>query len=282
MSKDAVRQWDSTAGNNTDVGGNNLAEGMAPAVVNNAIREIMAQVSDLVARGADIASASTLNLDAEPSFTANITGTTTVTAVTLTAGQWFIARAVGAFQFTASSSLIVNGSTTQNYTTAADDLLMFWGFTSSVVRVWIINQTAIQNASTTVAGKVELATTEEYWAGSDTSRALGVSETRDAAAEQTLTDDTTIAVDMTAGINFTVTLGGNRTLGNPTVGDQQSGYIRIVQDGTGSRTLAYGSNWEFAGGTAPTLSTGAADEDVLFYQVISSTRILASLVKDIS
>lgn len=104
----------------------------------------------------------------------------------------------------------------------------------------------------------------------------------DAAAEVTLTDAATIAVDMSTFINGTVTLAGNRTLGNPTntkVG--QTGRIRIVQDGTGTRTLAYAANWEFAGATAPVLSTAPGAEDILFYTVISATRIYASLAKAI-
>lgn len=100
--------------------------------------------------------------------------------------------------------------------------------------------------------------------------------------EVTLTDAATIAVDLSTGINFVVTLGGNRTLGNPTnekVG--QSGHIRIVQDGAGSRTLAYGSDWEFAGASAPTLSTAIGAQDLLFYKVIATDRVFASLTKAI-
>jgi hypothetical protein len=104
-----------------------------------------------------------------------------------------------------------------------------------------------------------------------------------AADQVTLTDATTIAVDMSTFLNASVTLGGNRTLGNPTntkVG--QTGYIKIVQDATGSRTLAYGSNWEFGGGIAPVLTTTANAVDILFYQVLSSTSILGSMVRNIS
>lgn len=39
-----VGEWDTDADNNTDVGGINIAEGMAPSGVNNAMREIMAQI----------------------------------------------------------------------------------------------------------------------------------------------------------------------------------------------------------------------------------------------
>lgn len=103
-----------------------------------------------------------------------------------------------------------------------------------------------------------------------------------AAAEVALTDAATIAVDMSTFINAAVTLAGNRTLGQPSntkVG--QTGVIRIVQDGTGSRTLAYHADWKFAGGVDPTLSTAAGTEDLLFYQVIGANKIYASLVKAI-
>jgi hypothetical protein len=84
----------------------------------------------------------------------------------------------------------------------------------------------------------------------------------------TLTDGATITPDMADSNNFTVTLEGNRTLANPsnlTAG--QSGSIFIVQDATGSRTLAYGSQYDFIGGTAPTLSTAANSVDRIDYVV---------------
>lgn len=44
MPKNAVSDWDTTAINNTDVGGINIAEGCAMANLNNGMREIMAQI----------------------------------------------------------------------------------------------------------------------------------------------------------------------------------------------------------------------------------------------
>lgn len=95
-----------------------------------------------------------------------------------------------------------------------------------------------------------------------------------------LTDAATIAVDFSDSNNFSVTLGGNRTLGNPT--NQvagQSGSIFVTQDGSGSKTLAYSSDWEFAGGTAPTLSTAANAVDRIDYIVRASGSIHAVLTK---
>ena len=99
----------------------------------------------------------------------------------------------------------------------------------------------------------------------------------------TLTDGATITPDMDDSNNFTVTLGGNRTLANPTnLTAGQSGSIFIVQDGTGSRTLAWGSYWDFAGGTAPTLTTTASAVDRVDYVVRTSTSIHAVFTADYS
>ena len=90
----------------------------------------------------------------------------------------------------------------------------------------------------------------------------------------TLSDGANISYDMDDGNNATVTLGGNRTLDNPsnvTVG--QSGSIFIVQDGTGSRTLSFGSAYDFASGTAPTLTTAASAVDRIDYVVRTTTSI---------
>jgi hypothetical protein len=98
----------------------------------------------------------------------------------------------------------------------------------------------------------------------------------------TLTDGATITPDFSTGNNFTVTLGGNRTLANPTnttVG--QSGVIYIVQDGTGSRTLGVGTHWHFPAGTAPTLTTTGGSVDVFAFSVRSSTSVVANAILDV-
>ena len=91
-----------------------------------------------------------------------------------------------------------------------------------------------------------------------------------------LTDGATITIDMADSNNFSVTLGGNRTFANPsndTAG--QSGSIFITQDGTGGRTASWDTDWEWAGGTAPTLTTTAAASDRIDYVIRSGTSIQA-------
>ncbi|MFQ5954020.1 MAG: hypothetical protein ACE5JZ_03040 [Kiloniellales bacterium] len=82
----------------------------------------------------------------------------------------------------------------------------------------------------------------------------------------TLTDAANIAWEAEANQVASVTLAGNRTLDNPTNMKDGATYVLIVkQDATGSRTLSYGSAYKWPGGTAPTLSTGANDVDILVF-----------------
>ena len=98
-----------------------------------------------------------------------------------------------------------------------------------------------------------------------------------------LTDATSITSDFDTAQNFAVTLGGNRTLENPSnIDPGQTGSIFVVQDGTGGRTLSFGSYWKFAGGTAPTLSTAISAVDRIDYVVYTSTAIHAVASLNIS
>jgi len=123
--------------------------------------------------------------------------------------------------------------------------------------------TLSSNAQTQLAAKAALATAQTFTAGQ--------------RGEITaLTSATTITIDMADSNNFSVTLAHNATFANPsndTAG--QSGSIFITQDGTGSRTASWGTDWEFAGGTAPTLTTTAAAVDRIDYIIKSGTSIQA-------
>jgi hypothetical protein len=127
-----------------------------------------------------------------------------------------------------------------------------------------------------------LITTAVQFLANTASKVLTTDQVWSAAGVVTLTDAATIAVDMSSFINAKVTLGGNRTLGQPSnakVG--QSGCIEIIQS-TGSHTLAYHADWYFAGGTDPVLSTAAGARDLLFYQVMNDSKIFATLVKAVA
>jgi len=100
--------------------------------------------------------------------------------------------------------------------------------------------------------------------------------------EATLTDAATISWNLQTQQSAVVTLGGNRTLDTPT--NMRAGYtymLRVIQDGTGTRTLAYHADYLFPGGVDPVLSTGADDVDILsFYS--SGTKMYGTILKDFS
>jgi hypothetical protein len=97
-----------------------------------------------------------------------------------------------------------------------------------------------------------------------------------------LTFGSTITPNFSGGNIFTVTLTGNTTLGNPSnLVAGQCGQIFITQDSTGSRTLGYGNEWNFPGGTPPTLTTSGGATDVLSFCSWSATQIAAQLTANL-
>lgn len=150
---------------------------------------------------------------------------------------------------------------------------------SAWISILTLNQST--NVVTSVESSASLAVANTFSAMNTFSGPISATANAYMAID-TLTDAATIAVDMSLGNNFSVTLGGSRTLGNPTnLNAGQSGIIFITQDATGSRTLAYSSYWDFPNSTAPTLTTTANAIDVLVYTVRTSTSIAAQLITNI-
>tara|TARA_R100001510_G_C7610620_1_gene174317 strand:- start:79 stop:1035 length:957 start_codon:yes stop_codon:yes gene_type:complete len=91
---------------------------------------------------------------------------------------------------------------------------------------------------------------------------------------------TSLALNLSTGNDFAVTLTGDSTLENPSnakIG--QCGTIRLIQDGSGNHTFSFGDAYNFAGGTAPTNTKTAAAVDLLIYKVreVSSVDVASIL-----
>jgi hypothetical protein len=118
---------------------------------------------------------------------------------------------------------------------------------------------AVTNSRTPLAHATSHAT-----AGSDpvTPASIGAVAVQ---APQTLTDAATILTDASTGTHFRVTLGGNRTLDNPTgLVDGQKILWELIQDGTGGRTITLGSRFEVGADLGSiTLSTAPGARDFL-------------------
>lgn len=132
-----------------------------------------------------------------------------------------------------------------------------------------------------------IATKEEIWAGAATGKIVTPLALRQAQVPTDVTAQLGTAggvlIDMTAGINHSVTLSSNTTVLSPgspwpdaIVG--RVGRIIIAQDSVGGRTLSWASPWRFAGG-APTLSTAAFAVDLVEYVVLHGGKILCTITK---
>lgn len=83
-------------------------------------------------------------------------------------------------------------------------------------------------------------------------------------------DGATITFNLNNSLIHTVTLGGNRTLAvsNETTG--RPFFIRLVQDGTGGRTVTWWSGIRWPSGSEPTLSTDISVSDSFMFIPLGS------------
>jgi hypothetical protein len=122
-------------------------------------------------QGNDIASASTIDLDSATGNLVDVTGTTTITAVTLSQGRFRLVRFTGILTLTNGASLVLPGGA--NITTAAGDFAMFEGYAAGVVRVAFLSRASgrpvvsntISNSSTILGADVNLSNTANYFDG---------------------------------------------------------------------------------------------------------------------
>ena len=93
------------------------------------------------------------------------------------------------------------------------------------------------------------------------------------------TTTATTTLDFTQGNSFSFTLGASITIANPTgVTTGQSGVILIQENDTGGYTCSWGTSWDFASSTAPTLITTANALNALPYFARSTTSIVVGSV----
>lgn len=112
--------------------------------------------------------------------------------------------------------------------------------------------------------------------------ATAVNERELIYTEVELTDAATVTIDGAIKRCFRLTLGGNRTLATPinlVAGNVIN--LALKQDATGSRTVTWGSDWDWGVAGTPTLSTVAGRVDfVSAYYSGAHSKLIAIFWKD--
>lgn len=135
---------------------------------------------------------------------------------------------------------------------------------------------ALANTNSAISGKQDA---DADTAKTDVVQTFSVAQRGAVTDHGSLIANTAFRQDFSLSNHFKMTLAGNITLNNPT--NQvagQSGAMEIVNGG--SYTVSFGSDFDFAAGTPPTIT--ASGTDVLSYYVSSANNIVVDVIQNLS
>ena len=203
------------------------------------------------------------------------TGGTMTGSITFAGGQTFPVAGIQSGTTSQVGVVQLTDSTSSTSTTTA-------ATPNSVKSAYDLANAALPKSGGTMTGAITFAAgqTISGYGAIDTAQTWTKGQRGEVTA---LTSASTVTIDMADSNNFSLTLGHNVTLANPTnLTAGQSGAVTITQASSGGPyTVSYGTNWKFPGGTVPTKTTTASSVCVLLYYVESSTRITAKLLNDV-
>jgi hypothetical protein len=287
MARTKISEFSATPGDNTDIDGIDIAEGCAPSGINNAIRELMAQLKDMqTGASGDTFTFANFNVD-----NINVNGNT----VSSTDTNGNINLTPNGTGSVVVSKADINGGTVDG-TAIGGSSAAAGAFTTLSATGQLTSTVADGTAPMVVTSTTKVANLNvDKLDGADWAAPAALGSTTPAAATFTTitgkkgvgtpvaltSSSASIAVDMSDS-NFTHTFTENTTLANPTnLTAGQSGVIVFTQHASSPKTLAFGSYWDFPSGTVPTVTASNSAVDVLAYYVNSSTSITAKLLGDV-
>jgi hypothetical protein len=185
-------------------------------------------------------------------------GTTTSTAATITNGTITtgLIPTLTAGTTTGTAGIFTSGTVaTLNSTTGTIGTLNSTTGTIGNFTTTLTGDLTISTGSATVGTRVAVLNTAQQY-----SRAHNF-----AATALTITSGT-VPWDLAENQVATLEVTTNSTMNTPTNPQAGSTYVMIVTQGTGgSNTLSFSTAYKFVGGSAPVLSTGSAQVDVLSF-----------------
>ena len=135
---------------------------------------------------------------------------------------------------------------------------------------------ALANTNSAISGKQDA---DADTAKTDVVQTFSVAQRGAVTDHGSLIANTAFRQDFSLSNHFKMTLAGNITLNTPT--NQvagQSGAMEIINGG--SYTVSFGSDFDFAAGTPPTIT--ASGTDVLSYYVSSANNIVVDVIQNLS
>jgi hypothetical protein len=242
MPKNKVSEWSSTPSNNTDIGGINIAEGCAPSGINNAIRELMAQVKDMQA-GTDadsfVVGGNLLISGSTSTFTNNvILGSASTSTLRLNGATVAIPNGLN-FD---SNTLVIDAANNRVGVKVASPDVSFDISGTDAIRIPVGTTTQRPNAAFTASISGTTMTVTAVASG-----ALAVGQTVNGSG---VTANTTItALGTGTGGTGTYTVNQSQTVSSSSLTTARIGYIRY--NTTLTRFEGYdGSAWGQLGGGA--------------------------------
>lgn len=193
-------------------------------------------------------------------FTSSTLGTTTATAANITNGT---------IQTLTSSTATITGGTFSGLLNSSTGTFS-GAINSTLGTIGTLNSTTgtIGNFTTTLTGDVTISTGSAT-VGTRVSvvdTAQEYTRTHNFNATSLTISTGTVAWDLSQNQVARLEVTTNSTMQNPTNPVDGATYMLIVTQGTGgSNTLSFSTAYKFPGGTAPTLSVGSADVDVLTF-----------------
>lgn len=282
----AIKDYDTTAGNNSTISAINISEGCAPSGINNAIRQLMAdsrsQWNDANwFEYGDGAGSFTITYGSGTTFTVDGVDVTSIyhvgrrlRAVGSSTGTIYGTITNSAYVIDTTVTVVWDSGSLSNESLTVS--LSILGSTNTGIPV--LNQTVDINGNELI---LDADADTSITADTDDQIDIRAGGTDIASfktanlllnvgaynAESTLTDGATISWDASTDPVAKVTLGGNRTLNSASNGQAgQFVSLLLIQDGTGSRTLTWAAAYEFKDDTAPTLTTTASKGDLFVFR----------------
>lgn len=225
-------------------------------------KQVAGSVQAFSTHGADVASAATIDLSAATGNLVDVTGTTTVTAITLADGHESVVRFTGALVLTHGASLVLPGAA--NVTTVAGDFAVFRGYAAGVVRCMYYVRSArtpdaalLRDGSLAMLGALAMADFNITAAKTVTFGAAPDAQTTGGA----------VTIDWSAGQKHTLTLSSNATSVAFTAPPGIGNFMLVIkQSGAANFTVAgWAASVKWPGGTAPVITTGSGKVDVLSF-----------------